>query len=158
MSRWLPFLLILGGCAYVSKGEFDDQWDKDGDGWPIGEDCDDSSDVAKKIFPFAPDVRGDKCDADCGATPDADGDDWPDDNDCNDDDPATFPCAPEASETDGIDNDCDGFTTTRADSCISDDPDFPTTEQTRFPLTKPCGCPAAAFGGDCDTSGTPAAE
>ncbi len=58
-------LLALTGCAYVTKAEFDDYWDKDEDGWPIGEDCDD---LDPDVYPFAGDVRGDGCDADCHLT------------------------------------------------------------------------------------------
>ena len=35
------FLVLLSSCVYVTKAEFDEYWDADGDGWPLGEDCND---------------------------------------------------------------------------------------------------------------------
>jgi len=124
MRIWtLPVLVALvGGCAYVTKGEYDEHLDADADGWPLGEDCAPDDD---RIYPYAPDVRGDGCDSDCGMEPDADGDDWPDDNDCAPDDSEIYPCAEEEAEDDGVDQDCDGWDTTREDECAGTDPDFP---------------------------------
>lgn len=149
--RWLPLLFVLGGCAYVTKAEFDEQWDKDGDGWPLGEDCIDSSEPGSAaIFPYAPDVRGDGCDADCGKTSDRDGDDWPDDSDCNPDDAAIFPCSDAEVPGDSIDSDCDGNDSARIDSCPGWDPDFEQAGQTRFTdATCPC---IATPEGDCGGS------
>ena len=114
--------LFLVGCAWVSRAEYDDIWDPDGDGWGFEEDC---SDGDGRIYPGAPDYRGDNCDADCGFAPDADGDDWPDDADCAPDDPDIYPCSLNEEEGDGIDSDCDGTDNAReiAD-CDPSDPDF----------------------------------
>jgi hypothetical protein len=106
--------MLLIGCAYVSKSEYDELVDGDMDGWPAGQDCDDNN---NRIYPYAPDVRGDGCDADCGMERDLDGDDWPDDTDCEPQDATSYPCASE-DEGDGIDHDCDGDpATTRTSSC-----------------------------------------
>jgi hypothetical protein len=151
MRRWLlPLLLMVGGCAYVSKAQFLEYWDADHDKWPIGQDCDDDAtdDLATLIHPGAPDIRGDKCDEDCnGLVDDADGDDWPDDADCAPDDPNIYPCAPEVSDTDEVDNDCDGLPTTRLDVCFGWDPNFTLEEQSgsRVNLDS-CECPAPFFG------------
>jgi hypothetical protein len=115
-------LLALTGCAYVTKAEFDDYWDKDEDGWPIGEDCDD---LDPDVYPFAGDVRGDGCDADCGKEPDADGDDWPDAADCAPDDADIHPCNADEVDGDSVDSDCDGFDGVNLAPCNNDDPDFP---------------------------------
>lgn len=121
MSRWSVAAVVFfaSGCAYVTKTEFDEFWDVDGDGWGFEEDCDDNNAL---VFPGAPDKRGDGCDADCGVQLDSDYDDWPDDNDCAPEDPSIYPCATEASEYDSVDNDCDFNTTSRTDECSTDDP------------------------------------
>lgn len=121
--------LTLWGCGYVSKDKFDEAWDADGDGWGLDEDCDDLNPL---IYPFAPDVRGDGCDADCGEEIDADGDDWPASADCDDQNPEIFPCNPDEVDSDVIDSDCDGHTTVRQEPCndvgwtdyLGLDPDF----------------------------------
>ena len=74
---------LVAGCLWVTTDEVDQSYDKDSDGWGLGEDCNDGND---QVYPFAPDWRGDGCDADCNKEPDADGDDWPDDTDCAPDD------------------------------------------------------------------------
>lgn len=139
VRSWASLLfLALGACAYVSKGEFDDQWDKDGDHWPIGQDCaDDPTDpTSVRVHPYAADLRGDGCDADCGTGADADGDDWPDDADCNPTDPTIFPCSGSEVAGDDVDSDCDGKDGIRADTCPGWDPDFDPDPnvQTRFTL------------------------
>jgi hypothetical protein len=145
---WAILFIALSACAYVSKDEFDEAWDKDHDGWPLGEDCaDDPTDLSSKVvFPFAPDVRGDGCDADCGKAADADGDDWPDDADCAPDDPTIYPCSPDEVDGDTVDNDCDGHDGVRADTCPGFDPDYDPdpTVQTRFTQDN-CPFPAPAF-------------
>ncbi len=115
-------ILALPGCVYVTKADFEEYWDSDGDGWPLDDDCDDNN---VDVFPHAPDVRGDGCDADCGREPDADGDDWPDLADCDPDDGDIHPCSPKEKDGDGIDSDCDGLDSKRADACPGKDPDFP---------------------------------
>ncbi len=123
-TRWVLWAscVALAGCAYVSKDEYLEVWDADGDGWPIEDDC---APRNAEIFPFAPDVRGDGCDADCGREADADNDDWPDAADCGVDDPDTYPCSPVEVLGDGVDHDCDGTDDVRLDGCVTDDPDFP---------------------------------
>lgn len=120
----IPFLLLivsLASCAYVSNGEFMIVYDADGDGWPVGEDCDDGNEF---IYPYAPDLRGDGCDADCSMEPDADGDDWPDDADCDPEDPSIYPCSEDEVAGDGKDSDCDGEDGPRDDQCVTSDPGF----------------------------------
>ena len=99
---WLV-LLPATGCAWISAAEIEAVFDADNDGWGFEEDCADNDD---RIHPFAPDFRGDGCDADCGTTLDSDGDDWPDDADCDPDDPEVFPCSPHEVSGDGVDSDC----------------------------------------------------
>ena len=112
----------LSSCAYVTRSEFIELWDEDGDGWPVGEDC---APLDSGIFPGAADPRGDGCDTDCGREPDADNDDWPDAADCGPDDPDIHPCSVFEATGDGIDHDCDGLDTARVDSCPGIDPDYP---------------------------------
>lgn len=86
-------LLLLPGCLFIDTDTYSELWDRDGDGWGLEEDCDDDN---AAIHPYALDVRGDGCDADCSravGTADADGDDWPDEVDCAPDDATTHPCA-----------------------------------------------------------------
>ncbi len=104
--------------------------DADGDGVPVGEDCDDQD---ATVFPGAPEFC-DEVDDDCdGAVDedvmgtwyaDADGDGWGDDataaeacvgnglvavgGDCADDDPTRHPGAAETDCTDPVDHNCDG--------------------------------------------------
>ena len=110
-AGWL--LLMLTGCFYATRADFDEAWDRDGDGWPLGEDC---APFDANIYPGAPDSRGDGCDADCSTESDRDNDDWPDDSDCEPDDPNVFPCAEDVAN-DGVDSDCDGLDTPRVDVC-----------------------------------------
>ena len=123
MRSWLIALalIVVSGCGYVSKSDFLDHWDGDGDGWPLGEDCDDDN---PDVYPFAPDVRGDGCDADCGREPDSDCDDWPDATDCDPNVAEAYPCNGSEQEGDGFDQDCDGFDGIRNDECPYGDPDF----------------------------------
>lgn len=120
------FVPLVAGCLWVTEEEVEQSWDKDGDGWGLGQDCNDGN---AAIHPFAPDWRGDGCDADCGSEPDADGDDWPDDNDCAPSDPTIFPCNTVANGD--VDVDCDGLpgVSRPEGDCDSarPDPDFPTT-------------------------------
>lgn len=145
---WAILLLTLGACAYVSKDEFDEAWDKDGDAWPLGQDCvdDPAEPNSERVFPFAADVRGDQCDADCGRGADADGDDWPDDADCDPDDPTVFPCSDAEVADDDVDSDCDGRDDLRVDTCPGWDPDFDPDPaiQVRFTADN-CPYPALAF-------------
>ncbi len=133
---WLTACLGIAGCEYITREEFEAHLDADQDGWPKGDDCDDAN---PSIFPYAPDVRGDGCNADCGATGDQDGDDWPDSVDCDPEDNAVFPCAPDV-EGDSVDADCDGEDGERTDICPVSDPDFEASEQ--VPFGELCSCPA----------------
>jgi hypothetical protein len=120
MFRW-AMLFILAGCTYISRSEFEDQfWDADGDGWSFEEDCDDGN---PNIYPGAYDLRGDGCDADCGAEPDYDLDDWPDDSDCEPEDAQAHPCSAQEVDGDNVDSDCDGLDSVREDDCFDSDPD-----------------------------------
>ena len=111
----------MAGCAYVTKEEFEQYWDKDGDGWPLGEDCNDDN---KDVHPYAADVRGDGCDSDCSTEKDDDNDDWPNSADCAPDDPTIYPCSDSEKDGDGIDSDCDGADSVRTVQCVLEDPDF----------------------------------
>lgn len=114
IGGWLiPLWLLSSACFYATKGQYDDAWDRDGDGWSIDEDCapDDAA-----IHPAALDLRGDGCDADCGTELDSDGDDWPDVSDCAPDDPTIYPCA-EDVDGDAIDSDCDNRDGPRTTAC-----------------------------------------
>jgi hypothetical protein len=138
MARgWRPWIGLLGlsACAYITKPELDGAFDADGDGWGVEQDC---APTTKTIFPGAPDLRGDGCDADCGIEPDLDGDDWPDDSDCAPTDASRFPCAPGDKDGDNVDVDCDGLDTPRAGSC-DPEPGWVTdgTAATRFGDTCP---------------------
>ena len=119
-ARWIVPLMVLAlsSCFYVSKDEFVEAWDWDGDGFPNDADC---APEDPDIYPGAPDPRGDGCDSDCGNEADADGDDWPDDADCAPDDPTIFPCAID-DPLDTIDSDCDGSTEQRTTPCPAGDP------------------------------------
>jgi hypothetical protein len=144
--RWSGVWLWLGvaGCAWVTKDEFLEAWDKDGDQWPIGEDCVDDEGTGARIYPWAADYRGDGCDADCGTGRDRDGDDWPDDADCAPDDPAVYPCAGTETPGDGKDSDCDGSDGIRDEECDGADPDSE-DGGVRFQLAD-CACKAPLFG------------
>jgi hypothetical protein len=137
-------MLGLAGCgAYVTKEEFDEAWDQDSDGWPVGEDCNDQN---RDFYPGAPDVRGDGCDPDCGVASDQDGDDWPDDADCAPEDPTIFPCADDPADGGG-DRDCDGEDTPRDDDCNDRDPNYGAdVSQVKFGGS--CACPAPQWATD----------
>lgn len=130
LSRVLPVVMTsllavaLGGCAYVTRAEYDSYWDSDGDGYGIDEDCAPGN---GDVFPGAGDVRGDGCDADCGYEADSDGDDWPDDADCDPDNPNVYPCAPD-TDGDGVDSDCGEGDAPRSDACDTRDPFVPKAE------------------------------
>ena len=131
-------LAMLSSCFYISKKEYDSAWDRDGDGFPNDEDC---APDDPRIFPGAPDPRGDGCDSDCGVEPDLDDDDWPDDNDCyGGDDNTIYPCAPDVPG-DSIDSDCDGSDDPRdpANVCLGKDPRDPDAERFGSDCPVPAG-------------------
>ena len=141
MRLWFcAALMALSSCAYVTRAEYQELWDADGDGWGIDEDCDDAN---PDVYPFAPDVRGDGCDADCGEEVDNDGDDWPATVDCDDNNADIFPCNPDEDETDSVDSDCDGQTQKRLTPCndiegwdwhLGADPDYSPVPNAAFDL------------------------
>jgi hypothetical protein len=152
--RAVPFAIFcfaFCGCSYISKKEFDAIWDEDEDGWGFEDDCDDANPL---VYPYAPDVRGDGCDADCSYESDSDGDDWPDSADCDANNGDVFPCNPNEIDSDTVDSDCDGLTTIRTTPCndVSDwpkhlgvDPDYPpsstsTSDRVQMPMdSNTCG-------------------
>lgn len=79
--------------------------DQDSDGFPFGEDCDDTDPY---VFPGAIDVPYDGIDQDCDGVDrdDVDGDGAPYAIDCDDENPLAFPGNQEVC--DGVDNDCNG--------------------------------------------------
>ena len=103
MKRTLWAALGLCGCAFISTPELDAAIDADGDSFGFESDC---APTTRTTYPGAPDVRGDGCDADCGAEPDQDGDDWPDAVDCGPTEPDRYPCAPGDVDGDDVDVDC----------------------------------------------------
>lgn len=126
---WLVWWLGGAGCAYVTRAEYLQEWDEDGDGWPLGDDC---APQDPDVYPGAPDLRGDGCDNDCGYELDSDGDDWPDAADCGAEDPDIYPCSPNEDDLDDVDSDCDGDTTRRPDTCPGLDPQH-------LDVIPPCG-------------------
>lgn len=139
MGRWVAViaLVFVAGCAYVTRGEYEDAWDKDGDGWPLDQDCNDADPA---VHPYAADIRGDGCDADCGTERDKDGDDWPDDTDCAPGDASIHPCQND-DVGDGVDADCSGMDgpLPPEEACTTlEDPDDPSGQKT------PPSCGAAA--------------
>lgn len=153
MRRALVLIVAFGltSCAYMTRDDFEELYDYDGDGWGVDEDCNDRH---PQMYPYAPDVRGDGCNADCGEELDSDGDDWPDDSDCAPNDPGIFPCSGNDTPGDGVDSDCDGYDTPRGDDAPCStatgfdpnfglDPDFPpargaTGSITQTPLDPDC--------------------
>ncbi|TNE90739.1 MAG: hypothetical protein EP330_07370 [Deltaproteobacteria bacterium] len=79
--------------------------DRDGDGWPAEQDC---NDLSASIYPGAEDIPGDDIDQDCdGFDADADGDGWSAPSDCDDSDPSVHPGATDIPNN-GRDEDCSG--------------------------------------------------
>ncbi len=109
MRRVPVAALLLSGCAYIS--DEDEKWrlDPDGDGAPIGQDCDDNDASATDPVTFFTDADGDgfgdpdteqtACTFPAGAADNGD--------DCDDTDADVFPDAPDAWY-DGVDSDCAG--------------------------------------------------
>jgi hypothetical protein len=105
-------VLAVTGCS--AEPDFDENLDRDGDGYPSladgGADCDDGN---AAINPEATDVRGDGIDQNCDGLDgvDADGDRWAaiysGGLDCDDHDPSSFPGAEEIPY-DGVDQSCSG--------------------------------------------------
>ena len=83
-----------------------DDYDQDGDGVPIPDDCDDENPA---VYPDAEDSWYDGVDSDCAGNDDydRDGDGYPLERDCNDEDPSIHPGA-EDTWYDGLDADCAG--------------------------------------------------
>ncbi len=84
----------------------DDDFDQDGDGFPLEEDCDDEDPA---VYPGAGDAWYDGIDSDCAGNDDfdQDGDGFTVDVDCDDADAAINPHAHD-TWYDGIDTNCDG--------------------------------------------------
>ena len=110
MNRLLLILCFaLTGCQTTidDTDPIDQIVDKDGDGVPFEEDCNDSNDT---IYPGAPEncnepLVDSNCDGFIGGI-DADGDGFRACDDCDDGSVTAYPNAPEIC--DGQDNDCDG--------------------------------------------------
>jgi len=94
--------------SYGGPYNDNDNWNWDGDAWPLGDDCDDRN---ADTYPGAGEIC-DGLDNNCdGVVPP---DEWDNDSDgvfpcsgdCDDNNPFTYPGV--AEECDGVDNDCDG--------------------------------------------------
>jgi|GEM_PF-4988170 len=98
--------LLTTGCARISDAEYDARLDQDGDGMPMGQDCDDSDPTVQKYAWFVDadedGVGGTEIIRACkqpAQTASITGD-------CNDNNPDVSPELPE--RCDNLDNDCDG--------------------------------------------------
>ncbi len=120
VSTLMP-LLLLSGCLFVSDAEQLAHTDRDGDGVPASEDCDDGDSAVSSPTEETCNGVDDDCDGrlDEGLLPDQDGDGYGADGpvsgpcfanwvstpgDCDDDARHVFPGAPE--RCDGVLNDC----------------------------------------------------
>ena len=108
LSSLLVACALASGCAYISDEDAKWRLDPDGDGVPIGDDCDDTDDALGATVSYFLDADGDGfgageaqqgCVVPAGAVQQ--------DGDCDDADTAVFPGASDAWY-DGVDADCAG--------------------------------------------------
>ncbi len=118
-----PSLLALAGCS--EDGGKPGTLDADGDGYDVGEDCDDGD---ASVNPGASEVCDDGIDNNCDGVDDtcildADGDGFLAEDDCDDQNASVYPGATEDCY-DGLDNDCNGIITECLDPVMTYEEDL----------------------------------
>ena len=146
--RLLPVLAGMAGCAYISDEDEAVRLDPDGDGVPIGQDCDDTDAAVGAPVTWFVDEDGDNYGLDGTETT---GCEVPDlaavqAGDCDDTDSSVFPGATD-TWYDGIDSDCAGDNDFDQDGDGYDrDTDCDDTD----PSLAPTGEPEIYFNGEDD--------
>jgi hypothetical protein len=152
--RLLPWFALLSLVACRAEGETKFVEDRDNDGVPADEDCDDSdASVGAPVTYYTDsdgDGHGDPATADAACTEPADSSTLGDD--CNDADATIYPGSDDIC--DGIDNDCDGTVDNGAESSIwytdADGDGYGDDTSFVYDCSQPEG--TSAVGGDCDDS------
>lgn len=97
--------VVDGTCVHEPSADYDG----DGDGYAVGEDCDDTNaSVNPGAVEDSTDGVDNNCDGTVDETTDLDNDGFAAPEDCNDSDPTIYPGAYEHTAGDGIDSNCNG--------------------------------------------------